>query len=96
MSLRAGPSLLGDTKGAGWTGLGKGDHGLGALQSSAVLHGAKEHAEAAWPCGCCCSAVGAEHRSVQGDHIRVKFVVLLIMNVSSFLINSLLNVRSLS
>lgn len=34
--------------------------------------------------------------AAQRDHIRVKFVVLLIMNVSSFLINSLLNVRSLS
>lgn len=36
----------------------------------------------------------SQHRSMQGDHIRVKSVVLLIMNVSSFLINSLLNVRS--
>lgn len=33
---------------------------------------------------------------LEGDHIRVKSVVFLIMNVSPFLINSLLNVRSLS
>lgn len=41
-------------------------------------------------------AESAARLLLQGDHIRVKSVVFLIMNVSPFLINSLLNVGSLS